>query len=265
MLCFMSEKDNHKELEMEISSFVINMALKICPVDFLNTDSTCASFVELVPNFNNLNQLIYLNPIIADSALFSFMHQYNQYSVVSSPIINGWSVEFSNNSDVPFAFYLDINTKSIQLGNPCRMKIVYSSNLFDQISAQKNPNVLKQLHSWNSVKYDNYVAFDTLCPIKVQDSNSESIYIWNPIDANFSTQWFKHSMTIKVESNSSEFVRLYFFDLEDVNMDRKVDAEDLTIALNSWGTKEGDVDGNGITNAVDTGMILSKWRESSNR
>jgi hypothetical protein len=72
-------------------------------------------------------------------------------------------------------------------------------------------------------------------------------------------------MTIKVESNSSEFVRLYFFDIEDVNMDRKVDAEDLTIALNSWGTKEGDVDGNGITNAVDTGMILSKWRESSNR
>jgi len=248
---------------MEIVSFVINFALKVCPNDFLSTNQVCESYVQIVPNFQNLNTIIYFNPISKENEIFSIDHAYDQYSVSSTPYNKGWEIVFSNNSDAPFAFYLDVNTKSIDLSKPCRIKTEYSNEFYDQVIAQNDPNVFKKMHAWNSTAYSNVIQFDTLSPRKIFEDSSAAMYLWNPRDANFSTEWFKQSIVVKIDPGNNAFMKIDFFDLEDLNFDRRVNSEDLTIALNAWGGSGGDVDGDGITNAIDTGMILSKWRESS--
>lgn len=47
----------------------------------------------------------------------------------------------------------------------------------------------------------------------------------------------------------------------DVNGDGRVDAQDLTEVLNSWGTPGGraDIDGDGTVNAADLTAVLSSW------
>ena len=45
----------------------------------------------------------------------------------------------------------------------------------------------------------------------------------------------------------------------DLNADGSVDAQDITILLNGWGTPSGDVTGDGTTNAQDITTLLNAW------
>jgi hypothetical protein len=45
----------------------------------------------------------------------------------------------------------------------------------------------------------------------------------------------------------------------DLNADASVDAQDITILLNGWGTASGDVTGDGTTNAQDITTLLNAW------
>ena len=249
---------------MEPVSLLVNLSLKMCPNDFLESSPICHSYINTVPNFQNLNEIIYLEPLKTENETFSISHGYNQYSVSSKKYNNGWEIEIINYSETPFAFYLNIDTKDINLKNSFRIKVEYSIELYEQIKAQENPEVFKKLHTWNSTNYQYGIQFDTLSPNKIIEKENMSVFIWNPSENQiFSTPWFKHFIVTKVNPGKNSIFKLDFFAIEDINMDRNVNSEDLTIVLNSWGTSSGDINGDNKTDAIDSGMVLSKWRELS--
>jgi hypothetical protein len=45
----------------------------------------------------------------------------------------------------------------------------------------------------------------------------------------------------------------------DLNFDGIVNAADLTILLNGWGSSGADINGDGTTNAADLSILLSNW------
>lgn len=247
-------------------SFVVTLSLKICPNDALGLSPVCQSYIDTVQNFQQINQIIFLEPIKTDNESFLITNKYNKYMVSSKKNNNGWEVSISNNLDAPIGFYIDLNTKDIDLKKSFRIKAEYSTDIYEQIKAQDNPEVFKKLHAWNSTNYSYGIQFDSLSPKMIHEKENMSIFIWNPLEnQTFSTPWFKNSITTRVDPGKNSFFKLDFFDLEDINMDRNVNSEDLTIVLNSWGTTNGDINGDGKTDAVDSGMVLSKWRESSNQ
>jgi hypothetical protein len=176
---------------------------------------------------------------------------------------NGYSVAISNKFETMVGVSLGLSHKNLDMTKPCRIKFSYPYSAREQILAQRDPEVMKKSHSILFFNVDYGIFFDTLSPVLVSESNDFSVHLWTPASTVLSTPWFKTYYSFKLPTNSSLDFKVEIFEPEDVNMDGKVNSEDLTLVLASWGSASGDVNGDAKTDAVDSGLVLSKWRNSS--
>lgn len=183
--------------------------------------------------------------------------------VTISHFTNGYSVSLSNKFETTVGMAIGISSKDVDMAKPYRLKLSYPTVAREQILAQRDPEVMKKSHScfFFNVGYD--IFFDSLSPSLVSETDRFSVYLWSPPASTLSTPWFRTQYSFKIDTNASLDFKLEIFEPEDVNMDGKVNSEDLTMVLAEWGSAKGDVNGDKKTDAVDSGLVLSKWRSSS--
>lgn len=170
----------------------------------------------------------------------------------------GWRITMFNHSAFDEMFLVDMNTKSIDLNTPRRIRMVYPQESYLQIKDQK-PS-----HEFNNVVFCNRIAFDTQGAKRLSETSTESVYLWHPTKedgtkAEFSTPWMKHAIGVSVPPSGRMEFTLEMFRAEDLNMDGKVNAADLSVLLSLWGTPKGDINGDGRTDGTDQGILLGAF------
>lgn len=176
------------------------------------------------------------------------------------PSSNGWDLLIANSSDHEVAYYIDINTKSIDMTKSWRVKANHPECWYDGWLLQQ---ISENAASWNSTGLAHRVLFDVIQPNLVQKINESGFCsLWTPSEE-LSTPWFKHEVVCIVNSGDALHFSISFFKASDINMDGKTDSSDLSLVLSRWDTPLGDVNGDGKTDAHDSGLVLAEWRAES--
>jgi hypothetical protein len=165
----------------------------------------------------------------------------------------GWKIELRNDSEAEEAFFVDMNTQKVDMNRSWRVRLRYPQKSYIQIKDQ----VVSA--AWNSVSFHNAISFDTISPILLKDTTEESIHLWVKDDRSLSTPFIKHSIVVAVPSKESMVFEFDLFKAEDINLDGKVNASDLSIVLGAWGSGRGDVNGDGTTDAKDQSLVLAAY------
>lgn len=165
----------------------------------------------------------------------------------------GWKIELRNDSDAEEAFFVDMNTQKVDMNKSWRVRLRYPQKSYIQIKDQ-DVSV-----AWNAVVFRHAISFDTISPVLLKDTTQESIHLWVKDERSLSTPFIKHSIVVAVSSKESMVFEFDLFKAEDINLDGKVDASDLSLVLGAWGTPRSDVNGDGTTDAKDQALVLAAY------
>lgn len=165
----------------------------------------------------------------------------------------GWKIELRNDSDAEEAFFVDMNTQKVDMNKSWRVRLRYPQKSYIQI---KDQDVSA---AWNAVVFRHAISFDTISPVLLKDTTQESIHLWVKDERSLSTPFIKHSIVVAVSSKESMVFEFDLFKAEDINLDGKVNASDLSIVLGAWGSPRGDVNGDGTTDAKDQALVLAAY------
>jgi hypothetical protein len=165
----------------------------------------------------------------------------------------GWKIELHNGSDTEEAFFVDMNTQKVDMNKSWRVRLRYPQKSYIQI---KDQDVSA---AWNAIVFRHAVSFDTVSPVLLKETTQESIHLWVKDERNLSTPFIKHSIVVAVPCNESMVFEFDLFKAEDINLDGKVNASDLSIVLGGWGSPRGDVNGDGTTDAKDQALVLAAY------
>lgn len=165
----------------------------------------------------------------------------------------GWKIELRNDSDAEEAFFVDMNTQKVDMNKSWRVRLRYPQKSYIQI---KDQDVSA---AWNAVVFRHAISFDTISPVLLKDTTQESIHLWVKDERSLSTPFIKHSIVVAVSSKESMVFEFDLFKAEDINLDGKVNASDLSIVLGAWSSPRGDVNGDGTTDAKDQALVLAAY------
>lgn len=230
---------------MDVTTFVLYASMRLEPK-------------EIKSNLSSEH----MGSIVAQNANMAIANQ--NCSIEVSEIAFGYQAKLVNVTNAEIAFFVDVSSNKYDNKKPRRVRMKYTESWYQDWISQTQPNFWVTSAKWNLVHFRNEVNFDSLrADVVVSSSTTEKILLWPGRDS-LSTPWIQTSTVAVVPANSSGVFTYEFFEAEDVNMDGKIDSQDLSIVLNSWDTPKGDVNGDGKTNAEDSGMVLGKWRTISN-
>lgn len=166
---------------------------------------------------------------------------------------NGYTIDFGSNFEEPIAFLLDFSSQK-DLSKPQRIKISYPSAIDEQIQNQD----LSKIASEKFLRYRHDVFCDTAGPNMVSSDGSSKTFVW--FGGQTSTQYFRNSIVMRMNTGQSASFHVSFYDIADVNMDGMVNGADLSYVISAWDTPNGDLNGDGVTDAQDLTIFASSWR-----